>query len=166
MSTPREIRCYAYVNRPYDAVRSVLHERPLELLQQATTSAASRARTVAASLRIGTGNFEIGVGIRIHIQAVSDEEGVAGLSPLTRVQLGWEAISASAFFPLMSAELSAWPLTSSETQLEIVGNYRPPLGSIGNAIDAAVGHRVAEASVHRLLEDVVEQLQREVSQKA
>jgi len=29
-------------------------------------------------------------------------------------------------------------------------------------MDAAVGHRVAEASVHRFLEDTVEQLKREI----
>lgn len=62
----------------------------------------------------------------------------------------------------MTAELSLWPLTSTETQLEILGAYRPPLGIVGNALDAAVGHRLAEATVHRFLDDVVEQLRREL----
>ena len=65
-------------------------------------------------------------------------------------------------FPVMNAELLFWPLSSSETQLEIEGAYRPPLGIVGNALDAAIGHRVAEATVHRLLEDLVEQLRREL----
>jgi hypothetical protein len=60
----------------------------------------------------------------------------------------------------MSAELSAWPLSASETQLEIEGVYEPPLGVVGTAIDTAVGHRIAEASVYRFLEDIVEQLRR------
>jgi hypothetical protein len=161
MSNARHIRCYAYVNSPYQAVRAALHARPLELFKQATTSAAARADSVTAGLRVGAMGHEIGVSINIHIDAVGDEEGVAGLSPVTCVRLGWEAANAAALFPLMSANLRAWPLSSSETQLEIEGDYRPPLGPVGNAIDAAIGHRVAEASVHRFLEDIVEQLRRD-----
>ena len=161
MSKPRDLRCYAYVDRPYETVRQALHERPLELLQRATASAAERANALTTSLRAGAEGVEIGVDVRMHIHAVRDEEGVAGLSPVTRVSLGWEAARIPGAFPIMSAELSAWPITSSETRLEIEGTYRPPLGVVGKAIDAAIGHRIAEASVHRLLEDVVAQLKRE-----
>jgi hypothetical protein len=160
MSKPRELRCYAYVNRPYSVVREALQHRPLELLQRATSSAAERASSLAASLRAEAAGIEVGVEVRIHIHALREEEGVAGLSPVTRISLGWEAARTPALFPVMSAELSAWPLSSSETQLEIEGTYRPPLGAVGRAVDAAVGNRIAEASVHRLLEDVVEQLRR------
>ena len=66
----------------------------------------------------------------------------------------------------MHLEMSAWPLSATETQIEIAGEYRPPLGVVGNAIDAAVGHRIAEASVHRFLEDVVEQIRRELPASA
>jgi hypothetical protein len=160
MSKPKNIRLYAYVNQPYEVVRRALRDRPLELFQQATNSAATRAHSVAANLRVGVGSVEVGVRISIHVHGVREEEGVAGLSPVTRVKLGWEAATAPGFFPLMSAELSAWPLSASETQLEIEGLYEPPLGVVGTAIDAAVGHRIAEASVHRFLEDIVEQLRR------
>jgi hypothetical protein len=162
MSEPRKICCYGYVNRPYEAVRDVLHQRPLELLKQATTSAAARASSLAASLRLGVAGVEIGVGVHIDVRAVREEQGVAGMSPVTRVVLGWEAASGSSLFPTMSAQLSAWPLTATETQLEMEGDYAPPLGVVGTAIDAAVGHRIAEASVHRLLDDVVEQLRRDL----
>ncbi len=91
-----------------------------------------------------------------------DEHGVAGLSPVTCVDLGWEAARAPAFFPLMSARLSAWPITSTETQLELEGDYEPPFGALGSAIDAVLGHRIAEASIDRLLQDVLEQVRREV----
>lgn len=163
MSTPQELRCYAYVNRPYAVVRQALHQRPRELLQRATASAAERANSLATSLRAGAAGIEIGVEVRIHVHGVREEEGVAGLSPVTRLSLGWEAARAPAVFPVMSAELSAWPLSSSETQLEIEGTYQPPLGAVGKAVDAAIGHRIAQASVHKLLEDVVEQLRREPS---
>ena len=88
MSEPSKICCYGYVNRSYQSVRDVLHQRPLELLRQATTSAAERANSLAASLRLGVAGIEIGVGVRIDVRAVREEEGVAGMSPVTRVVLG------------------------------------------------------------------------------
>jgi len=54
----------------------------------------------------------------------------------------------------MEASLSAYPLSSRETQLDLHGRYRPPLGTVGTALDAAVGHRIAEATLLRLLRDV------------
>jgi hypothetical protein len=166
MRQPRKVRCYQYVERPYDAVRKLLRERPLEVLQRATTTAAARADSLAAQLRVDVGGVEIGVAVKIHVTSVRDEEGVGGLGPVTHVMISWEAARTPALFPLMSAELSAWPLSSSETQLEIEGAYRPPLGAVGNAIDAAVGHRIAEASVLRFLEDVVQQVRQELQTAA
>jgi hypothetical protein len=164
MKEPR-VRIYQYVNRPYGAVRELFRLRPAELFQRATTSAAARARALAASLHAGVGGVDVGVDVRIHVQGVRDDPGIAGMSPVTHVELAWEALRASALFPVMSAQLSFWPLTASETQLEIEGAYRPPLGIVGNVVDAAVGHRIAEASVHRFLDDIAEQLRRELSQE-
>ncbi len=162
MSEPRKLRCYAYVNRPYGAVREVMRLRPLEVFQRATTSAAARASALAASLHARMAGVDVGVDVRIDVKGVRDDEGVAGLSPVTRVAIGWEAAHARGLFPIMDAELSFWPLTATETQLEIEGAYRPPLGVVGNAIDAAAGHRIAEATVHRFLDDVVEQLRQDL----
>ena len=64
----------------------------------------------------------------------------------------------------MQAELSIYPLTASETQLDFRGQYEPPLGVLGSAIDAAVGHRIAEAAVHRFVGDVADYLRRTLSQ--
>jgi hypothetical protein len=166
MSEPRKLRCYQYVDRTYTQVRALLCGQPLEVLQKATTSAAARAKSVAANLKVDLGGIEIGVDVRPHVVHIRDEEGVAGLSPVTHVRLNWEAARAPALFPLMRAELSLWPLSSTETQLEIEGAYQPPLGALGNAIDALVGHRIAEASVHSFLEDVVEQIRREIPKPA
>ncbi len=166
MSEPRRLRCYEYVNRPYEQVRDLLRGQPLELLRQATTSAASRARTLAATLHVGVAGIEIGVDVRTNVQRIREEERAAGMSPVTILDIGWEASRAPGLFPVMHLELSAWPLSSSETQIEIAGEYRPPLGVIGNTLDAAVGHRIAEASVKNFLENVVEQMRRELPANA
>ncbi len=54
----------------------------------------------------------------------------------------------------MRAELSICPLTATETQLDHLCRYEPPLGKPGAVMDALVGHRIAEASVHRLQQDI------------
>lgn len=168
MTSPRHsrpLRSYAYVNRPYEPVRALLHARPVALLRAATTSAAARANDVAGSLRVAVAGVELGVQVSMHVLAVRDEEGVAGLSPVTYVNLAWEAAHAPSLFPFMAARLSAWPLTSTETQIEIEGDYTPPFGALGAAIDAAVGHRIAEAAVRQFVEDVVEQMRLELPAK-
>jgi hypothetical protein len=162
MSEPRKVRCYQYVNRSYAAVRQLLAQRGPAVFQRATASASARATEVGATLHAGVGSVEVAVDVRIHVVAVSEDEGVAGMSPVLRVKLGWEASHAAALFPVMNADLSFWPLTATETQLEIDGTYRPPLGILGNAADAVLGHRIAEASVHRFLDDIVEQIRREL----
>ncbi|CAN5917222.1 hypothetical protein BH11MYX2_BH11MYX2_40020 [soil metagenome] len=78
------------------------------------------------------------------------------------VKVGWEAEKSPALFPSMSAELTLSPLTAGETQLVLEGEYRAPLGVLGRAADAIVGHRLAEAAVHRLLHDIAEQLRRDL----
>jgi hypothetical protein len=58
----------------------------------------------------------------------------------------------------MRAKLGVYPLTATETQLDFAGTYEPPLGAVGGAIDAVVGHRIAEASVHGFVVDVAHHL--------
>ena len=52
--------------------------------------------------------------------------------------------------------------TANETQVDVDGEYRPPLGAAGNALDALVGHRLAEAAVLRFLRDVAAYLTRKL----
>jgi hypothetical protein len=66
-------------------------------------------------------------------------------------------------FPLMNGELSVYPLTSTETQLDFFGVYRPPFGAVGKTMNAIVGHRIAEASVHRFVGDVAGYLRQQLA---
>jgi hypothetical protein len=137
-----------------------LRSHPLDLLRSATTSATARASSVAANLHVHAAGFEVGVDIRPHVGRLREDEGVAGLSPVTHLELGWEASRTPALFPSMRLELSAWPISSSETQIEIAGSYQPPLGVVGYVVDTAVGHRIAEASVHCFLSEIIAELHR------
>ena len=154
---PREIRCYDYVNYPYAQVRNVLRNDALTVFQSATKSAVSRAQSVAAELHVDIG----GVGVKADIIVVvkNVEENVDAISsPATCLQLEWEAASTPGLFPFMKAELSIYPLTATETQLDFLGHYEPPFGLVGKAMNAVVGYRIAELSIHRFLVEVAEYL--------
>lgn len=166
MSKGRHIRTFDYVNHPYDEVRDALHENATEIIRQATQAAASRAHAVASGLHVNIGGIEVGAEIAITVESVEDDpKGPLG-GPATRIHLEWEAAKATRLFPLMKAELSAYALGGTETQLDLDGHYDPPLGLVGDAVDAVVGHRIAEASVQRFVSDVAAHLRKALAENS
>jgi hypothetical protein len=154
MGKGREIRCYDYVNHPYERVRDALRQDALIVFQSATKAAASRAQSIAAELHIDIGGIGIKTDIRISVKNVEAKVLDAVSTPATRLLLEWEAATMPRLFPLMKAELSMYPLTPTETQLDFAGLYEPPFGAVGKAMNAIVGHRIAEVSVHRFINEV------------
>jgi hypothetical protein len=160
MSNGIEIRCYDYVNHSYATVRDTLTRDALDVFRAATKAAASRAQTVAAELHVDLGGFGVKADIKISVKGIEEKIGDDTSGPATRLLLEWEAVTAPALFPFMKAELSVYPLTSTETQLDFGGLYEPPFGPLGRAINAVAGHRIAEASVHRFIDEVAEYLRK------
>ncbi len=155
MSRERDVRAFDYVNQPYERVREALRGNAKEIFRNATRAAASRAHAVATGLHVNIGGIEIGAEIDLQVSVVEPETDPSTASgKATRLRLQWEAAKAPRLFPLMKGELSAYPLTATETQLDFSGKYQPPLGPLGSAIDALAGHKIAEASVHRFVTDI------------
>jgi hypothetical protein len=154
----REIRCYDYVNRPYERVHDALTQNALKIFRSATKNAASRAKSVAAELHVDFGGISVKTDIRIVVTGVEEKPADAVSTSATTLRLEWGAASMPRLFPLMKGELSVYPLTLTETQLDFSGIYEPPFGAVGKTMNAIVGHRIAEASVHRFVDDVAEYL--------
>ncbi len=153
MSKRREVRCYDYVNHPYDRVSSALRQDALSVFRSATKAAAARAQSVAAELHVDIGGVGVKTDINIAVQSVQETiDATSG--PTTRLILEWEATTTPRLFPLMRGELAIYPLTRTETQLDFSGMYEPPFGALGKTLDAIAGHRIAEVSVHRFIDDV------------
>jgi hypothetical protein len=163
MDKGRSIRCFDYVNHPYARVRETLTTNAPAVFQKATKVAQTRAGDVASELRVQVGTLEVGTDVTIVVHGVADIPGQRSSDSVTTLRLEWQSTRAPRWFPLMQAELSIYPLTASETQLDFRGQYDPPLGVLGSAIDAAVGHRIAEAAVHRFVGDVADYLRRTLS---
>jgi hypothetical protein len=149
-----KVRFYDYVNHPYEHVRDALTKDALNVFQAATKAATSRAQTVASELHIDFGGIGVKTDINITVKSVEEKVAKPGSDPITRLLLEWAATAMPRLFPLMKGELSIYPLTSTETQLDFSGIYELPLGPVGKTLNAIVGHRIAEVSVHRFVDDV------------
>ena len=87
----RKIRCYDYVNHPYDRVRNALKQNALTVFQSATKTAASRAQSVAAELRVDCAGIGVKTDIKIVVKSVDEKAGRSASTPSTRLTLEWEA---------------------------------------------------------------------------
>ena len=157
-----EVRSYDYVNHPYARVRDAFKDDPVGILRAATRAAADRTRSLAAELRVTVAGVEIGAEIDVTIGEITETTGPYG-APTTHVPIAWRAAHRPGLFPLMNAELTIYALTATETQLDFLGRYDPPLGIVGDAMNALVGHRLAEASVHRLISGIAHYLRDELT---
>jgi hypothetical protein len=124
------------------------------VFESATKTAANRARSVAAELRVNFAGIGVKTDIKIDVKSFHETAAGSVSMPTTRLKLEWEAAKMPRLFPLMKGELFMYPLTATETQLDFSGVYKPPFGSLGKAMNAIVGHRIAEASVHSFVSDV------------
>jgi len=99
--------------------------------------------------------------------------GPAGVSKLVRVQvrelswtdrsaglaLRWEVTGVGGgLFPVLDADLTLAPARDRGTVLRMSGAYRPPLGSLGEALDLAVLRRAAAATIRNFLARVAAQI--------
>ena len=159
-----EIRSYDYVNQPFVRVRSALLADPIRTFSEATRVASERARSLAAELSATIAGIDVSAEIVCTVGPAFDEPAAPyGKPPMTRLPVSWEAAHHPRLFPLMKAELAIYPLTSTETQLDFLGHYEPPLGGVGSALDVIVGRRIAEACVHRFIADVAHHLRMQLA---
>ncbi|MGH3150106.1 MAG: hypothetical protein ACRDOB_05170 [Streptosporangiaceae bacterium] len=99
--------------------------------------------------------------------------GVGGLSKLVRVQvrelagtdrsaglaIRWEATGpGGVLFPVLDADIRLIPGGERGSVLMMAGSYRPPFGSLGAALDRAILHRVAVATIRRFLAQLAAQI--------
>ena len=103
--------------------------------------------------------------------------GMPGVSKLVRVQardlavtqesvglaIRWEATGpGGGLFPVLDADIRLVRAGEGAAVLAVSGAYRPPLGPLGQALDRAILHRVAAATIR----DFVAQMAARLSQPA
>lgn len=163
MSTGHTLRCYDYVNQPFEKVEAMLRADAASIFAQATSSAAARERAIGVQLHAKLAMLDVSTDVRVKVgpleRTMSSPLGYEiAIFPLT-----WSAASSPSLFPSMQAKLSVFPLSRGITQVELEGTYDPPLGLLGDAIDAVLGHRIAEASVLQFVRDLCAYLRAEMA---
>ena len=78
------------------------------------------------------------------------------------VPVTWKATFLEKLFPAMTGKVSAAPLSKEETRLTISGMYDPPLGKLGEQLNEALMHKVAERTVRELATSIAEKLNRAI----
>jgi hypothetical protein len=154
----REIRYFDYVNTGYERVRDVLQSNPLGLCHSSTKTAAAPGATHTAALHLDVRGFEVGTDVDITVHGVEERPASSRSPETTTLTFEWQATGYSRLFPSMHAELRAYPINATDTQLEFVTRYHPPLGAFGAVVDALIGRRIANRCVDRFLADVAGQL--------
>jgi hypothetical protein len=99
---------------------------------------------------------EVGFGEKVRVaRRVTVEIGSpAHLGTTVVIPLAWTPVHAAGLLPSLEADLEIAPLGAGRTQLAISARYEPPLGLMGRAIDRAILHRVAEATMKDFLDRV------------
>ena len=151
------LRVYDYVNQPFARVAEALADDVTGIIQRATTVAGEQSTETDAKLHAHVGPIDLTAGVTIEIGPM-DETALPSGRPALRIPIAWHAVKTQRAFPVMQAELIVYPLTATETQLELEGTYEPPLGPVGRAIDSALLHRIAEVSVQQLVRDLARYL--------
>jgi hypothetical protein len=146
MSNRHELHAFNYINRSYADVRRTLLAQPLRVFRDATNA----ADTGGPELHATAGTLDVSTEIEIELLSVGEVESPR---PTTKLEISWKSTRRPNLFPTMRATVSMYPLTPTETQLELSGVYDPPLGVVGDVIDAVAMHDVARESVQRFVDD-------------
>lgn len=159
-------RSYDYVNHSYARVLEALRRDASGILARATHAAAEREHAIGVQLHLRMAGIEVSTDVRVEVANVQERAATTSAHALATIPLTWSSVASPSLFPHLHGNLSLYPLSSHETQLELEGTYDPPLGLVGDAFDSVIGHRIADACVLRFVQDVAAQLRAELSSKS
>ena len=146
------VRYFLELSSPFEEVEARLLSSPRDWVPGLARDAEDRAATLMTEVGFGPQDGLLRKQIEIHVG-----EPVR-MASRTFVPMAWEATGPRVLFPAFSADVEVAGLGPRRTQLSISARYDPPLGAVGRALDRALLHRVAEATVKDFLDRVGERL--------
>ena len=138
---------------------SVHIKRPIEESASALAEAAPTwFPRLNSKSRSSVGVKVAGVPVRKRVTVTLGEPARAG--DWTNVPVTWKATGPEMFFPVMNGRIELIPVEKRVTRLTVSGMYEPPLGALGERLDRALMHNVAEGTVKDLAESIAKELSR------
>ena len=151
------LSCSHHVDRAFESVRDTLLANPYYVFRHATAAAA----THGARLHVSLGTLDVGANVEVQVTTV--DRDYAHVHPAARLVLAWQAATNPRLFPTMTATLLVVE-SAPGTKLDLHGSYVLPMGKVGDAIAAAGGQRLIEASVAQFLHEVAGWLEEELAE--
>lgn len=136
---------YAYVDRSFSETDAIV-SKLLAGMSDAADIAYRRAEDLLA--RVHPEGHRIAKTVRLDVGEPFRRTGE------TSIPLRWEATGTPGLFPKMEADLVVEEVGIRLTKVALQGSYDPPLGSLGRALDRALLHRVAEATVKHFVDRI------------
>jgi hypothetical protein len=106
--------------------------------------------------RLTSVGFGMGVHLRKRVEV--EVEPPLCVPGRTVVPLRWSTGAEHSPLPSMEGDLELAPFGPGASHLAMSGRYTPPYGSVGDALDRALLHRVAEATVRDFVQRVAERI--------
>ena len=151
---PVFIRYYLELQLPFAEVERALLDDPGSWLPGMATEAGDQGERLLIDV-----GFEVGSDRRVDREVqIEIGEPVSVRSETTMLPIAWKAKHGVDPVPQLDADIEIATLGATRTQLSMSARYRPPFGMIGRALDKALMHRVAEATVKDFLDRVGERL--------
>jgi hypothetical protein len=112
--------------------------------------------------RLGGKNVtKVGVhvgGVPVRKRVVVELGDPVQTSTWTVIPLTWKATFPQKLFPVMTGKIELAPVDKEVTRLTVSGMYEPPLGKLGEQLDEALMHNIAEGTVKELAEQMAKRL--------
>jgi hypothetical protein len=148
------IRYFIEIARPGAEVEAELLASPGTWSAEPARGAEARGQELLAAVGFGPP----GARIDKHVELQFGEP--VRFPSKTILPMSWKPAGLKALFPRLEADIEVGELGPERTQLSISARYTPPLGLLGRALDRALLHRVAEATVKDFLDRVAQGLSR------
>jgi hypothetical protein len=141
------IRYFIELPLPADRVELVMCASPASWIPGLADEANARGERLLA---------EVGLGDRVRLtrRVVVDLGEPMRFPSRIVIPIRWRPATGGGLLPALDADIDVASLAPQSSQLSMSARYVPPLGRLGSAVDRALLHRVAEATVKDFLDRV------------
>jgi hypothetical protein len=146
------VRYFLDLPVPADVVEAALLDDPEHWVPGLLRAAEDRGERLLAEVGFYAEPGRVDKEVEIHLGSPYR------IPSKTLLPMTWRATGIERLFPQLDADLEVAGLGPARTQLSISARYRPPMGAVGRALDRALLHRVAEATIKDFLDRVGERI--------
>jgi hypothetical protein len=140
------VRYILELDLPFTDVEQALLRSPRDWVPGVAAEAEARGELLLAEVGFGRSAYRVGKKVEIELGETMR------FPSKTILPMSWRPVGGESLFPSLEADVEVAALGVKRTQLSISARYRPPLGVVGQVIDRALLHRVAEATLKDFLD--------------